>query len=75
MLKLLLLVFLGPVLGTDGVWLEVKIERLPGLDGMKLAELISVATRRKRLGSLWWSGLLARAWGVYSVFIRPGCRF
>ncbi len=37
---------LAEVLGTD-VKLEVKIERLPGLDeDVKLAELISVATRK-----------------------------
>ncbi len=43
----------------------IKIERLPGLDeDEKLAELISVATRR--LGSLWW---WTEPGGVYSVFI------
>ncbi len=40
-------------------------ERLPGLDeDEKLAELISVATKTFSGG-----GLLARAWGVFMVFI------
>lgn len=56
------------VLGTDGV-LEVKIERLPGLDeDEKLAELISVATRKD-----WEAFEVVDFWrepgGVYSVFI------
>ena len=54
--------------GTDGV-LEVKIERLPGLDeDEKLAELISVATRKD-----WEAFEVVDFWrepgGVYSVFI------
>ncbi len=49
MLKNVLLVFLGR--SPEPLGLAVKIERLPGLDeDEKLAELISVATRR--LGSL-----------------------
>ena len=56
------------VLGTDG-GLEVKIERLPGLDeDEKLAELISVATRKD-----WEAFEVVDYWrepgGVYSVFI------
>lgn len=56
------------VLGTDG-GLEVKIERLPGLDeDEKLAELISVATRKD-----WEAFEVVDFWrepgGVYSVFI------
>lgn len=54
--------------GTDEV-LEVKIERLPGLDeDEKLAELISVATRKD-----WEAFEVVDFWrepgGVYSVFI------
>lgn len=54
--------------GTDEV-LEVKIERLPGLDeDEKLAELISVATRKD-----WEAFEVVDYWrepgGVYSVFI------
>lgn len=54
--------------GTDGV-LQVKIERLPGLDeDEKLAELISVATRKD-----WEAFEVVDFWrepgGVYSVFI------
>lgn len=54
--------------GTDGV-LEVKIERLPGLDeDEKLAELISVATRKD-----WEAFEVVDYWrepgGVYSVFM------
>ena len=54
--------------GTDGV-LEVKIERLPGLDeDEKLAELISVATRKD-----WEAFEVVDFWrepgGVYSVFV------
>lgn len=56
------------ILATDGV-LEVKIERLPGLDeDEKLAELISVATRKD-----WEAFEVVDFWrepgGVYSVFI------
>lgn len=56
------------VLGTDG-GLQVKIERLPGLDeDEKLAELISVATRKD-----WEAFEVVDFWrepgGVYSVFI------
>lgn len=56
------------VLGTDG-GLEVKIERLPGLDeDEKLAELISVATRKD-----WEAFEVVDFWrepgGVYSVFV------
>lgn len=56
------------VLGTDG-GLEVKIERLPGLDeDEKLAELISVATRKD-----WEAFEVVDFWrepgGVYSVFM------
>ena len=56
------------VLGTDG-GLAVKIERLPGLDeDEKLAELISVATRKD-----WEAFEVVDFWrepgGVYSVFI------
>lgn len=54
--------------GTDEV-LEVKIERLPGLDeDEKLAELISVATRKD-----WEAFEVVDFWrepgGVYSVFV------
>lgn len=54
--------------GTDGV-LQVKIERLPGLDeDERLAELISVATRKD-----WEAFEVVDFWrepgGVYSVFI------
>lgn len=54
--------------GTDGV-LQVKIERLPGLDeDEKLAELISVATRKD-----WEAFEVVDFWrepgGVYSVFM------
>lgn len=54
--------------GTDGV-LQVKIERLPGLDeDEKLAELISVATRKD-----WEAFEVVDFWrepgGVYSVFV------
>ena len=54
--------------GTDG-GLEVKIERLPGLDeDEKLAELISVATRKD-----WEAFEVVDFWrepgGVYSVFV------
>ena len=52
--------------GTDGV-LQVKLERLPGLDE-RLAELISVATRKD-----WEAFEVVDFWrepgGVYSVFI------
>ena len=56
------------VLGTDG-GLEVKIERLPGLDeDERLAELISVATRKD-----WEAFEVVDFWrepgGVYSVFM------
>lgn len=56
------------MLASDGV-LEVKIERLPGLDeDEKLAELISVATRKD-----WEAFEVVDFWrepgGVYSVFI------
>lgn len=56
------------VLGTDG-GLAVKIERLPGLDeDEKLAELISVATRKD-----WEAFEVVDFWrepgGVYSVFM------
>ena len=56
------------ILASDGV-LEVKIERLPGLDeDEKLAELISVATRKD-----WEAFEVVDFWrepgGVYSVFI------
>lgn len=56
------------VLGTDG-GLEVKIERLPGLDeDERLAELISVATRKD-----WEAFEVVDFWrepgGVYSVFV------
>lgn len=56
------------ILASDGV-LEVKIERLPGLDeDGKLAELISVATRKD-----WEAFEVVDFWrepgGVYSVFI------
>lgn len=56
------------ILESDGV-LEVKIERLPGLDeDEKLAELISVATRKD-----WEAFEVVDFWrepgGVYSVFI------
>lgn len=56
------------VLGTDG-GLEVKIERLPGLDeDEKLSELISVATRKD-----WEAFEVVDFWrepgGVYSVFM------
>lgn len=56
------------LLASDGV-LEVKIERLPGLDeDEKLAELISVATRKD-----WEAFEVVDFWrepgGVYSVFI------
>lgn len=56
------------VLGTDG-GLQVKIERLPGLDeDEKLAELISVATRKD-----WEAFEVVDFWrepgGVYSVFM------
>lgn len=56
------------ILASDGV-LEVKIERLPGLDeDEKLAELISVATRKD-----WEAFEVVDYWrepgGVYSVFI------
>lgn len=56
------------VLGTDG-GLQVKIERLPGLDeDEKLAELISVATRKD-----WEAFEVVDFWrepgGVYSVFV------
>lgn len=56
------------LLASDGV-LEVKIERLPGLDeDEKLAELISVATRKD-----WEAFEVVDYWrepgGVYSVFI------
>ncbi len=59
------------VLGTDK---EVKIERLPGLDeDEKLAELISVATR-KALGSL-EVVTLARAWGcLFGLILRMSLR-
>ena len=56
------------VKGTDG-GLEVKIERLPGLDeDEKLAEIISVATRNE------WEGFeVVDFWrepgGVYSIFV------
>lgn len=54
--------------GTDGV-LQVKIERLPGLDeDERLAELISVATRKD-----WEAFEVVDFWrepgGVYSVFV------
>lgn len=54
--------------GTDG-GLEVKIERLPGLDeDEKLAELISVATRKD-----WEAFEVVDYWrepgGVYSIFV------
>lgn len=56
------------ILESDGV-LEVKIERLPGLDeDERLAELISVATRKD-----WEAFEVVDFWrepgGVYSVFI------
>lgn len=56
------------LLARDGV-LEVKIERLPGLDeDEKLAELISVATRKD-----WEAFEVVDFWrepgGVYSVFV------
>lgn len=56
------------ILASDGV-LEVKIERLPGLDeDEKLSELISVATRKD-----WEAFEVVDFWrepgGVYSVFI------
>ena len=56
------------LLASDGV-LEVKIERLPGLDeDEKLSELISVATRKD-----WEAFEVVDFWrepgGVYSVFI------
>jgi hypothetical protein len=56
------------VLGTDG-GLQVKIERLPGLDeDEKLAELISVASRKD-----WEAFEVVDFWrepgGVYSVFM------
>ena len=56
------------ILGTDG-GLEVKIERLPGLDeDEKLAELISVATRKD-----WEAFEVVDYWrepgGVYSIFV------
>lgn len=56
------------ILARDGV-LEVKIERLPGLDeDEKLAELISVATRKD-----WEAFEVVDFWrepgGVYSVFM------
>ena len=56
------------ILASDGV-LEVKIERLPGLDeDEKLAEIISVATRKD-----WEAFEVVDFWrepgGVYSVFI------
>lgn len=56
------------ILESDGV-LEVKIERLPGLDeDEKLAELISVATRKD-----WEAFEVVDYWrepgGVYSVFV------
>ena len=56
------------ILASDGV-LEVKIERLPGLDeDEKLAELISVATRKD-----WEAFEVVDFWrepgGVYSVFV------
>ena len=56
------------ILASDGV-LQVKIERLPGLDeDEKLAELISVATRKD-----WEAFEVVDFWrepgGVYSVFI------
>lgn len=56
------------ILESDGV-LEVKIERLPGLDeDEKLAELISVATRKD-----WEAFEVVDFWrepgGVYSVFV------
>ncbi|OFQ07343.1 hypothetical protein HMPREF2957_00250, partial [Streptococcus sp. HMSC062D07] len=56
------------LLASDGV-LEVKIERLPGLDeDERLAELISVATRKD-----WEAFEVVDFWrepgGVYSVFI------
>jgi len=56
------------ILASDGV-LEVKIERLPGLDeDEKLAELISVATRKD-----WEAFEVVDFWrepgGVYSVFM------
>ena len=56
------------ILESDGV-LEVKIERLPGLDeDEKLAELISVATRKD-----WEAFEVVDFWrepgGVYSVFM------
>lgn len=56
------------ILASDGV-LEVKIERLPGLDeDEKIAELISVATRKD-----WEAFEVVDFWrepgGVYSVFI------
>ena len=56
------------ILARDGV-LEVKIERLPGLDeDEKLAELISVATRKD-----WEAFEVVDFWrepgGVYSVFV------
>lgn len=56
------------ILASDGV-LEVKIERLPGLDeDEKLSELISVATRKD-----WEAFEVVDYWrepgGVYSVFV------
>lgn len=53
---------------TDG-GLEVKIERLPGLDGdEKLAEILSVATRKE-----WEAFEVVDFWrepgGVYSIFV------
>ena len=56
------------ILASDGV-LQVKIERLPGLDeDEKLAELISVATRKD-----WEAFEVVDFWrepgGVYSVFL------
>lgn len=56
------------ILASDGV-LEVKIERLPGLDeDEKLAQLISVATRKD-----WEAFEVVDFWrepgGVYSVFV------
>lgn len=56
------------ILGTDG-GLEVKIERLPGLDeDEKLAELLSVATRKD-----WEAFEVVDYWrepgGVYSIFV------
>ena len=56
------------ILGTDG-GLEVKIERLPGLDeDEKLAELVSVATRKD-----WEAFEVVDFWrepgGVYSIFV------